>query len=174
MLVHAHRSRQAALRAAPPLVGAAITVALLSGCSSQAPRTTEQAFSAAGAGTTISTTTTTAGTVLADGQGRVLYTRVPAGGPCSGGCEAQWPAYRADGVPYPADGALNPLRADQIGTAPAADGGSQVRYAGHTLHRFAGDTKPGAVTGQGLEAFGATWYPLNPNGDPVLGAGSRR
>lgn len=161
-------------RSTPVLAGAVIAVALLSGCSSQAPRTDERAFSAAGAGTTISTTTTTAGTVLADGRGRVLYTRVPAGEPCTGECAARWPAYIAAGVPHPADGAINPLHTDRLGTSTAADGGLQVSYGGHGLHRFAGDATPGAVTGQGLDAFGGTWYPLDPGGDPVLGAGVRR
>ncbi|MFG1633450.1 COG4315 family predicted lipoprotein [Pseudonocardia alni] len=137
----------------------------LGACTSAEPAGTERAFTLPGAGTTIDVVTSTAGAVLADGQGRVLYARVPAG-ECAGECLAQWPAYVAEGVPHPARPALNPLRTEVIGTTATA-GGEQVTYAGHVLHRFAGDTTPGAVTGQGVEAFGGTWLPLNPNGDPV-------
>lgn len=170
-------ARTGAVRGAAALLAGAAVVAL-AGCSSPQPRTAEQPITLAGGDTTVSVVRTTAGLVLADGEGRVLYARFPAAGqaaaPCTGACAAQWPAYAADGVPHPADAALNPLRTEVLDTVPAAGGGAQVGYAGHALHRFAGDPAPGAVTGQGVEAFGGTWLPLNPNGDPVPAAGLRR
>ncbi|WP_060713705.1 hypothetical protein [Pseudonocardia sp. HH130629-09] len=155
-------------RVALLLVAAALS---LGSCTSAEPAATDQRFTLSGADTTVDVVTSASGAVLADGQGRVLYARVPAG-PCAGDCLARWPAYVADGVPHPADPALNPLRTDVLGTTPTA-GGEQVTYAGHLLHRFAADTTPGAVTGQGVEAFGGTWLPLNPNGDPVPAATAR-
>ncbi|OLL74646.1 putative lipoprotein [Pseudonocardia sp. Ae168_Ps1] len=149
---------------------AAAAVLTLAGCSSTAPHTGEQAFTLTGADTTVAVATTEAGAVLTDGAGRVLYARVPGGGPCTGECAAQWPAYVAEGVPHPADGTLNPLRVDRLGTVVAPDGAEQVAYAGHALHRFAGDTAPGTIAGQGVEAFGGTWFPVNPNGEPVRAA----
>ena len=156
-------------RAALLLAAAALT---LGACSSPGPAAPEERFTLSGGDTTVDVVTSAAGAVLADGQGRVLYARVPAGD-CTGDCLAQWPAYVADGVPHPADPALNPLRTNVLGTTPTAGGGQVVTYAEHLLHRFAGDAAPGAVTGQGVEAFGGTWMPLNPDGDPVPAAAVR-
>ena len=43
----------------------------------------------------------------------------------------------------------------------------QVTYNGHPLYRFAADTSPGNVRGQGLTAFGAKWYVLGTDGKQI-------
>ncbi len=143
----------------------------LAGCASDRPDTVETSFSASAPDTTMGTIPSPAGLILTDGLGRALYVRVPDGGapagPCTGECDEQWPAYAADGVPAPARGTLNPLRTDAIGTAPGAAGGDQVTYAERPLHRFAGDTAPGRIGGQGVRAFGGTWMLVAPSGEPV-------
>lgn len=153
-------------------------LALLTGCSSDRPATPQEPFTASGTPSTLGVTTSAAGLVLADGQGRVLYVRVPddaapAPAACTGPCAQRWPAYAATGVPAAAQGALNPLRTVAIGTAPSATGGEQVAYAGRPLHRFAGDAAPGSAAGLGLTEFGGTWMAVSPNGDPVPAPGIR-
>ncbi|MBW0101173.1 hypothetical protein [Pseudonocardia sp. KRD291] len=165
----------AALRLPAALVAA---LGLLSGCSTDRPATTQPAFTASGADTTLAVTRSTAGLVLADGQGRALYALVPDGvgtaaPACSGPCAQRWPLYAADGVPAAAQGTLNALRTDVIGTVPSAAGGEQVTYAGRQLHRFVGDTAPGSTAGQGTVEFGGTWMLVSPNGDPVRPSGVR-
>lgn len=160
-----------------PAAALALALGALTGCGSDRPATEAAAFTAPGSDTTLAATPSRSGLVLSDGQGRALYTHVPDPGAaapaCTGPCAARWPAFAADGVPGPAQGTLNPLRTEAIGTAPGAAGGTQVTYTGRALHRFAGDTAPGSTAGQGLTEFGGTWMLVSPAGDPVLPAGLR-
>ena len=48
-----------------------------------------------------------------------------------------------------------------------ADGKRQVTYAGHPLYTFAGDTKAGQTTGEGLTNFGASWDVVSASGRAV-------
>lgn len=166
-------------RATWPLPAATVAaLALLSGCSADRPATAPEPFTASGAASTLAVASSPSGLVLADGQGRALYVRVPAAAgsaapACTGPCAQRWPGYAATGVPAADRGTLNPLRTVAIGTAPSATGGEQVTYAGRALHRFAGDTAPGATAGQGLAEFGGTWMLVSPNGDPVRPPGIR-
>jgi predicted lipoprotein with Yx(FWY)xxD motif len=52
------------------------------------------------------------------------------------------------------------------------DGTVQVTYAGHPLYYFVADTKPGAIKGEGLQAFGAGWDLVSPAGKKVEKPGS--
>ena len=45
--------------------------------------------------------------------------------------------------------------------------GAQVTLAGHPLYRYAGDSKPGQTTGEGLQDFGAEWDALSPAGKKI-------
>jgi hypothetical protein len=54
-----------------------------------------------------------------------------------------------------------------IGTTTRSDGKPQVTYNGHPLYRYQGDQKPGDTNGQGLTAFGASWFALSPAGSQV-------
>jgi predicted lipoprotein with Yx(FWY)xxD motif len=53
------------------------------------------------------------------------------------------------------------------GTTKRHDGKTEVTYNGHPLYYYAGDSKPGAITGQGVKQFGAKWYVLGRNGKKI-------
>jgi predicted lipoprotein with Yx(FWY)xxD motif len=48
-----------------------------------------------------------------------------------------------------------------------------VTYAGHPLYTFVLDrNKPGSTKGEGVDAFGAEWYVVNPAGKKVEEGGA--
>jgi len=55
-----------------------------------------------------------------------------------------------------------------VGTIQRADGKPQVTYNGHPLYLFKGDKQPGDTNGEGLTAFGGTWYVLSSSGNQVV------
>ena len=57
--------------------------------------------------------------------------------------------------------------APALTTITLPSGAKQVTYAGHPLYTYAGDAKPGAVQGQGLDQFGAEWYVVAPSGHKI-------
>ncbi len=131
------------------------------------PPTTTQAAGPA----TVSTATGELGTYLADAEGRTLYLfemDAGASSTCSGACAAAWPPLLTAGAPG-ADGAA---KADLIGTTTRDDGTVAVTYAGHPLYYYAGDRAPGDTEGQGLDAYGAEWYALDPSGQAIGGDAS--
>jgi predicted lipoprotein with Yx(FWY)xxD motif len=106
------------------------------------------------------------GTILVDSQGRTLYLfQKDSGGKsaCFGACATAWPPLSASGKPTVGSG----LNASLIGTTPRSDGKPQVTYNGHPLYTFVMDQSPGDVNGQGVNAFGASWFTVNPAGDQV-------
>jgi predicted lipoprotein with Yx(FWY)xxD motif len=54
-----------------------------------------------------------------------------------------------------------------LGTITRADGSKQVTYDGHPLYYFIRDKDAGDAYGQGVNAFGASWYVLAPSGNKV-------
>ena len=54
-----------------------------------------------------------------------------------------------------------------IGTVTRKDGTHQVTYGGWPLYHFESDTKAGDLTGQGNTGFGAVWWVVAPNGEPL-------
>ncbi len=108
------------------------------------------------------------GQTLVDGQGNTLYLfgADNAGkSQCSGACASVWPPYLGAGTPRAGTG----VSAGMLSTTARGDGGTQVTYAGHPLYRYAGDQKPGDVTGQGLDQYGAEWYAVAANGSMIGG-----
>jgi Secreted repeat of unknown function len=59
-----------------------------------------------------------------------------------------------------------------LGTSARSDGKTQVTYNGHPVYRFEGDQKAGDTNGEGLVAFGASWFALSPAGKQVSGPAS--
>jgi predicted lipoprotein with Yx(FWY)xxD motif len=113
---------------------------------------------------------TSLGIILTDGQGFTLYAFGADRGTtsrCTGACAAAWPPViiSAMGVTV-AGGAAQSL----AGAITRVGGARQVTYAGHPLYRYAGDLIPGAITGQGSDAFGARWAVLTPAGTEVASA----
>lgn len=108
------------------------------------------------------------GKILVDSQGRTLYLFEKDTGTtstCTGDCAVNWPPLLASGTPTLGSGA----DASMIGTSMRADGKSQVTYNGHPLYRFQKDTKPGDTNGEGLNAFGGSWFAVSAAGDKVSG-----
>jgi predicted lipoprotein with Yx(FWY)xxD motif len=108
------------------------------------------------------------GDILIDSHNRALYLFKKDAGPkstCFGPCAQNWPPVRATSKPTAGGGA----NASLIGTIKRSDGAPQVIYNGHPLYLYVGDNAPGAINGQGLTAFGATWYVVSPQGNEVTG-----
>ncbi|HEX4540956.1 MAG TPA: hypothetical protein VH112_11990 [Acidimicrobiales bacterium] len=106
------------------------------------------------------------GQLLVDSQGRTLYLfQKDSGGAssCTGACATAWPPLPATGQGTVSGGA----NASLLGTTPRSDGGPQVTYNGHPLYRFSGDQKPGDTNGEGVNAFGASWFVVSPSGDQI-------
>jgi len=106
------------------------------------------------------------GTVVTS-QGYTLYrfakdTAKPSKSTCAGGCATTWPPVLGDGVP-----SVDGLSADLVGTVGRADGTQQLTLNGWPLYRFAKDTAPGDVRGEGV---GGSWQAIGPDGKPAAAA----
>ena len=129
------------------------------------PTTAAPATTAAG-GMTVAIKSSGLGRILVDAKGRTLYLFEKDKGTtssCYGACASGWPPYTTTGAPQAGSGAAASL----LGTTTRTDGTTQVTYKGHPLYYFVGDTKPGEVTGEGVNAFGAKWYVLAPSGNKI-------
>src|SRR5438045_3400654 len=108
------------------------------------------------------------GQILVDSQGRTLYlfkadSRTTSA--CTGACATAWPPLRSTATPMAGTG----VNASLLATIKRSDGAPQVTYNGHPLYLFIKDTKPGDTNGQGVTAFGATWFAVSPAGNQVGG-----
>jgi predicted lipoprotein with Yx(FWY)xxD motif len=113
-------------------------------------------------------TSTSLGMVLVDGSGRTLYLfekDQPNQSACTGACAAAWPVDQSSGTPKAGSGA----KASLLGTIKRGDGSTQVTYNKHPLYYYSGDSQPGQQNGQGVNAFGATWFAVTPAGGAVTG-----
>jgi predicted lipoprotein with Yx(FWY)xxD motif len=118
------------------------------------------------AGVTVTVRDSTLGMILVDGKGRTLYLFQADKGTnstCYGACATAWPPLTTTGKPQAGSGASLAL----LGTTARTDHTTQVTYDGHPLYYFVKDTKPGDVTGQRLNSFGAKWYVLDPKGNKI-------
>ena len=159
--------------AAPILAGGS---ALLAACgSSAAPSTSASTPATAGrqratsqqsdsnaSATTITTHSTSKGTVLANAQGKTIY----------------WFAIdTADEVelqrlvrdllaagPRQAVAAAGTTLPHGFGTITRSDGKVQATYDGHPLYTYVGDSGPGQVNGNGLNLSGGLWWAMTPSG----------
>jgi len=104
------------------------------------------------------------GKVLVDSKGLTLYyfqKDQNGKSACYGPCKKGWPPLTTEGAPQAGEGAM----ASKLGTTKRKDGTTQVTYAGWPLYTFVEDKKPGEDNGTDSKAFGASWYPLHPNGE---------
>jgi len=145
---------------AVPLATAALAAAACSsGSSSAAPSSS----GTSGSGATIQTAHTSLGTVLTDSKGITVYLFEADTGTkstCYAACASAWPPVLTTGAPV----AGASTTASLLGTTKRTDGKTQVTYAGHPLYYFTGSTKPGDVSGQGVNGFGANWDAVRANG----------
>lgn len=105
------------------------------------------------------------GQILVNSSGRTLYLFKGDSGmtsACAGACATAWPPL-ATGNPTAGSG----LTASKLGTITRSDGAKQVTYNGHPLYTFIKDKKPGNVDGEGVTAFGASWFALSPAGNQI-------
>jgi len=148
--------------AALPLV--ALAVAGCGGASSSvSPPTTKD-----GRAATIGAVNEGLGKILVNSQGRTLYLFQKDSGTtseCTGACAANWPPLRANSPPRIGGGA----NASLVATTMRSDGSRQITYNNHPLYTFVKDTKAGDTNGEGLTAFGGTWYAISPAGNQVVG-----
>ena len=173
----------------PLALGAAATAAvvLLAGCGSggsssssssvastpstatqgtSAPATTTAASTAAG-GELVSSKHEKVGTILAAGPKKLTVYLFEgdkgAASSCAGACAKAWPPVTTNGAPTVAGAAVS---AD-MGTITREDGTKQVTYKGHPLYFFVKDGDAGDAYGQGVKAFGSSWYVLKPSGAKI-------
>ncbi|MCW0212181.1 MAG: hypothetical protein OJJ54_02400 [Pseudonocardia sp.] len=109
---------------------------------------------------------TSVGTV-ATSDGFTLYryakdTANPSAATCTGACATAWPPVLGDGVP-----ALQGVPANLVGTVGRPDGSQQLTLGGWPLYRFAKDSAPGDVRGEGV---GGTWQAVGVDGKPAATA----
>src|SRR3954463_3256906 len=112
---------------------------------------------------------TSLGRVIVDSKKHTLYMLTADGrnsSTCSGACAANWPPAKAPSKPKVASA----LKQRKLKVIKRSDGTRQLAYAGHPLYRFVGDSKPGDVNGEGVNAFGGMWYVLNKSGTAITGA----
>jgi predicted lipoprotein with Yx(FWY)xxD motif len=106
------------------------------------------------------------GQVLVDSNGMTLYyfqkdKKGSGKSACSGACASAWPPLTTAGAAK----AMSGVQTSMLGTIKRSDGTTQVTYAGWPLYTFVEDKKPGEDNGTDSKAFGASWYPLHPNGE---------
>ncbi|WP_203783028.1 COG4315 family predicted lipoprotein [Asanoa ferruginea] len=107
---------------------------------------------------------------LADQTGRSLYlflADTSGTSTCNDVCAAQWPPLTTQGAVTAGSG----LDAAKLKTSDRQDGTKQATYNNHPLYFFSGDTGPIQTNGQGVNAFGARWWLVNPNGDAITTGG---
>ena len=106
------------------------------------------------------------GQVLVDSKGMTLYyfqkdQKGSGKSKCEGPCAQAWPPLTTGSTAK----AMTGVQASMLGTIKRSDGTTQVTYAGWPLYTFVEDKKPGEDNGTDSKAFGASWYPLHPNGE---------
>jgi predicted lipoprotein with Yx(FWY)xxD motif len=153
-------------RTSLPLLGALpLAVLALAGCgggnASHALPTTNN-----GRPASVGVASTGLGHVLVNRQGRTLYLFGRDSGTmsaCTGACAVNWPPLRVRGTPLVGSGA----KPSNVATTARPDGISQLTYNGHPLYTFVNDKKPGDTNGEGINAFGGSWFAVSPAGAKV-------
>jgi predicted lipoprotein with Yx(FWY)xxD motif len=115
------------------------------------------------------------GSVLVDRAGNALYTADQEKDGtirCVAGCLSIWLPLDAAGTPSGSDDVTG-----ELGTIERPDGATQVTYDGKPLYRFAEDTEPGKVSGDGVsDDFGGTtftWHAATTTGSSSSGGSGR-
>lgn len=126
-----------------------------------AASTTPGSGSGTSTGPTISTGTTTLGTVLTDEHGLTLYYFLPEKGgtttACDATCLSAWPPVVSSGTPNSSSGVTGTLGVVSI-TYNGANV-NEVTYNGWPLHTYSGDSAAGQANGQNVEQ---TWFAAEP------------
>jgi predicted lipoprotein with Yx(FWY)xxD motif len=154
------------------LIGATAVGLILSACGSSQTATSSSASAQGSAnGVTVSTTSASLGTFLVGPDSKSLYlfeADTSSQSTCSGACAQTWPPLTTSGPPIAGSGLMQSL----LAISQRGDGTKQVVYNGHPLYFYAGDTKAGDTSGEGLNSFGAGWDVVSPAGDKIEKPGS--
>jgi predicted lipoprotein with Yx(FWY)xxD motif len=159
----------------------AATACLLAACGSARGTTTPppasstvSAAPAASSGSSLDTALRTAsnsslGTIVVDGSGRTLYrfdkdSASPPTSNCTGACAQLWPP-----VLVGTQITLSGIDRSLLGTIKRSDGTVQLTLSGWPLYRYAGDSVPGQINGEGV---GGVWFAVRPTGAKALSARS--
>jgi predicted lipoprotein with Yx(FWY)xxD motif len=111
------------------------------------------------------------GPIVTDSAGNTLYrfdkdTNHPSASHCTGACAVKWPPATVKDMKAMNNVALNGVSSALVSCITRADGTMQLTLNGWPLYRFAGDTAPGQVNGQGV---GGTWFASTPEGKKAQG-----
>lgn len=123
-------------------------------------------FRGTAAGAVVAVRDSRFGKILVDGQGRTLYmfdADRAAKSACYHACAKAWPPLTTKGKPQAGTGVSPAL----LGTTARTDHTTQVTYNHYPLYYFITDKKPGDITGQGVNSFGALWWVLDPKGNKI-------
>ena len=128
------------------------------------------AAASATGGTSVGTHHTKRGKVLASSRGFSLYMfqkdkKGSGKSTCYGQCAKVWPPLLTTGRPKAMS--RSGVNSRLLGTIKRTDGKTEVTYNGYPLYRWAGDSKPGDITGEGITQSGGKWYLLNTAGNIV-------
>lgn len=108
------------------------------------------------------------GKVLFTSAGKALYVFEADKGKtsrCYGACAKAWPPLLTKGMAAAGTGIDHML----LGTTMRKDGSDQVTYKGHPLYTYSGDAV-GKAGCQHIDAFGALWLVIRPNGTVNMSA----
>jgi len=136
------------------------------GSSGSSKASTQPPQTSSGTPATVGVTNTSLGNILVDAQGKTLYMFGKDTGTtstCTGACATNWPPLMASSAPTTGGGA----NASLVGTTMRPEGKTQVTYNGHPVYNFVGDKSPGDTNGEGLTAFGGSWFALDASGNQV-------
>jgi predicted lipoprotein with Yx(FWY)xxD motif len=120
---------------------------------------------------TIKTVKTSKGTVLTNAAGDTLYwfaKDTATTSNCNGSCATYWPPVL--GKPVAAAGSSLPMG---LGSIKRSDGQTQATYDGHPLYTYAGDTAPGEVSGNDMNASGGLWWAATPSGSDLKSSSTK-
>lgn len=109
------------------------------------------------------------GKVIVEAGGMTLYDFHKDKGTmsaCYGACATAWPPLLTKGPPKTTGSA----EASLLGVTKRKDGTEQVTYNGRPVYGFIEDKAPGETNGNDVNAFGAQWYALQPNGEEPEGS----
>ncbi len=156
-------------RLRPALVVATVSglSVVLAACGSTSAPSSSHASSSPG---TVSTSSSSYGTIITSGRGVTYYMFTADSkdhSACTGACAQAWKPVVAA---HPTVGGA--AQAGLVSTFVRAGGVRQVAYDGHPLYTFISDTGPHVITGEGVHAFGGTWYVLSPSGTPITATSS--
>ncbi|HTF12449.1 MAG TPA: hypothetical protein VK659_30195 [Asanoa sp.] len=152
-------------------VGVAGAALVITGATAATTAGASEAKAAPPASVTVQTRNGPNGPYLTDDKGNSLYLFVAdtsSTSTCNDACAAQWPPLVTGGAVVAGNG----VDAAKLATSNRQDNTKQATYNNHPLYKFLADTAPGQTNGQGVNAFGALWWTVNPAGNAITAKGS--